>query len=126
MLKCFNDIFPRYFNDNSLEDFLSLLYIVIANDEIQNSFQTFEYKNLNCKNKLYRAIESYNENKTNFYSKFLALHPEINIKCIKEIIIGEHQKGILKHKYENLKCSRYEYVGTGKYYVSFTIYYEKK
>ncbi len=101
--------------DTSLEDFLSTLYKYIINDKIQNSFQDFEYKLLFHKNKLCKAIESYRDNGTLFYSDFMTKYPEINIKSIRNIKMGEH----LYYK------GRGAYP-TGTYYLKFTVFYDKK
>lgn len=100
--------------DTSLEDFLSDLYDCIINDKIQNSFNDYEYKILNTKNALYKAIESYRDNGTIFYSKLISDHPEINIKSIGEIRMGEHNdfKGRLA-------------IPNGSYHLKFTVYYDK-
>ncbi len=100
--------------DTSFENFLSKLYTCIMRDKIQNSFQDFEYTTF-YKNKLYKAIESYKNNQTIFYADFLAKHPEINIKRIGEIKIGEHVYYKGRGAYP-----------TGTHYLKFTVYYEKK
>jgi hypothetical protein len=102
--------------DNSLENFLSKLYDCIIHNKIENSFQDFEYK-LFRKNKLYNAIESYEKNGTLFYSDFMAKHPEINIKSIRDIKMGEH--------YHRSLVERVAY-STGTYYLKFTVFYDKK
>ncbi len=104
-------------NDTSLDDFLSSLYDCIMNDKIQNSYHDFNYTQMNGKNKLYKAIESYKNNETLFYADFLTKHPEINIKSIRNIRLGEHINRSL--------TIRAAYP-TDTYYVEFTVYYEKK
>jgi len=101
--------------DTSLEDFLSTLYAYIIGDKIQNSFHVFEYKSLNHMNKLYQAMESYKNDGTIFYSKYLTDYPTINIKRIGEIKIGE-----------NVYCKGRGAYHDGTYYLKFTVYYEKK
>lgn len=100
--------------DTSLEDFLSTLYVYVISDKIQNSFHKFEYKTLNHKNKLYQAIESYKNDGTIFYLKLVSDYPEINIKRIGEIQIGENVYFKGRGAYPN-----------GTYYLKFTVYYEK-
>lgn len=46
-------------NDTSLEEFLITLKNNILDDTVENSFKTYEYKLLTCKNKLYVAVENY-------------------------------------------------------------------
>ena len=101
--------------DDSLEDFLTTLYACINGDNIQNSYKDFEYKILTHKNKLYQAIESYKENGTIFYSKYITDYPKITIKHIREIKIGE-----------NVYCKGRGAYPDGTYYLKFTVYYEKK
>lgn len=100
--------------DTSLEDFLSNLYDCIISDEIQNSFNCYEYKELNDKNALYEAIENYRNNGTIFYSQLITDHPEINIKRIGEIHMGENYDFNGRLAYHN-----------GSYHLKFTVYYEK-
>ena len=101
-------------NDNSLEDFYSTLYARITEEQVQNSFEDFEYKILKNKNKLYQAIESYKNNKTIFYSKFLTDYPNINIKRIDEIEMRQNF-------YREGRCAYPD----GTYFMKFTVYYEK-
>ena len=111
------NIIKKLWNDTSLDDFLSKLYDCIIHDKIENSFSDFEYTKINHKNKLYNAIESYEKNGTLFYSDFMAKHPEINIKSIRNIKMGEH------HHRSLVKRAAYS---TGTYYLKFTVFYEKK
>ena len=97
--------------DTSLEDFLSTLYVIIVTDKIQNSFHNFEYKTLNHKNQLYQAIESYKNDGTIFYSKLIYDYPEITIKYIREINMGEHVDLRGRGAYPN-----------GPYFLKFTVY----
>ena len=101
--------------DTSLEDFLLSLYENIIEDKIQNSFHSYEYKILTHKNNLYQAIETYKNNKTIFYSKIMTDYPEIYIKYIREINIGEHVHFRGRGAYPN-----------GTYFLKFNVYYEKK
>ena len=103
------------FTDTSIEEFLSSLYTCIQKDTVQNSYNIFEYKTLQSKNKLYKAIESYKNNQTIFYSKFITDYPEINVKSIKDITMNERVTCKGKGAYPN-----------GTYYLKFTVYYEKK
>ena len=100
--------------DTSLEDFLLSLSEYIIGDKIKNSFHIYEYKLLTHKNKLYQAIESYKNNRTIFYSKIITDYPEITIKYIREINIGEHVNLRGRGAYPN-----------GTYFLKFTVYYEK-
>ena len=68
----------------------------------------------NYKNKLYQAMESYRDDGTNFYSKYIT-DPAINIKRIGEIKMGE-----------NCYCKGRGAYHDGTYFLAFTVYYEKK
>jgi len=100
--------------DTSLEDFLLSLSEHIIKDKIQNSFRIYEYKRLTHKNKLYQAIETYKNNKTIFYSKIITDYPEITIKYIREINLGENVNIRGRGAYPN-----------GTYFLEFVVYYEK-
>jgi len=104
----------NYFIDTSITDFLLELYNHISNDDAQNSFYSFSCKKLNNKNKLYQAIETYLKDGTVFYSKLLSEHPEIAIKKIGDIKIGENFYFKEKGAYPN-----------GTYNLSFIVYYTK-
>lgn len=101
--------------DTSFTDFLKELQTCIANDTIQNSFHTFEYKLLKKKNQLYKAIENYQENQVIFQIYI----PQI--KRIGDIKQYEHTS------YSNSNSASYRCViyPNGTYYMKFTVYYEK-
>ena len=106
-------------NDNSLNTFLEELNTRIHDDTIQNSYITFEYKELDHKNKLYNAIEDYKNKGSIFYSELIENNDYI-IKRIGDIKMHE----IYKTCCENGKMCKCV-VPTGKYYLQFTVFYEK-
>ncbi len=103
----------QYCFDSSLIDFFKELRTCITNDDIENSFHTFEYKLLKKKNQLYKAIESYEENQ----SIFQMYVPEI--KRIGDIIQYEHTSYTPSDS-PSKRCVMYK---NGTYYMKFTVYY---
>ncbi len=101
--------------DTSLEDFLSELFYSINNDNVQNSYKVYNFGSLNYKNQLYNALEYYKNHKTIFYSNYISEYPSINIKRIDNIKMGPICNYEGRRAYES-----------GKYYLRFTVYYEKK
>lgn len=101
--------------DTSLDDFFEELYMHIFESKIQNSFWDFKYPKLHSKNKLYQAIESYKNDGTIFYSKFITDNPGINIKRIGEINVGENVYFEGRGAYPD-----------GTYHAYFTVYFDKK
>ena len=102
-------------SDTSLEDFFKDLNMHIFGSKIQNSFWDFKYPILNNKNQLYQAMESYKNNGTIFYSKFLTDNPGVKIKRISEIFLGE-----------NCYCEGRGAYHDGTYFLNFTVYFEKE
>ena len=106
-------MFMNLFKDTSLDNFMTTLYDCIICDNVQNSYHCFKFK-LNKKNALYKAIEYYRDDGVKFYSKFLSEHPEIIIKRIGDIHMGELCDFKNQAAFPNQT-----------YYLNFTVYYEK-
>lgn len=104
----------QYDTDTSLEDFFIDLDMHIVGSKIQNSFWEFTYPILNSQNELYQALESYKNDGTTFYSKFVIDNPGIKIKRIGEIHLGENCYTKGRGAYHD-----------GTYFLNFTVYFEK-
>lgn len=113
-------------SDSSLDDFFTDLYNQISTSEIQNSFIDYKYSNISPTSKLYKNIELYKNQGTNFYSKFMTNNPNINIKRIGRIRFGEIIYDDLESDFLETKSRRLVVTHTGKYYLTFTVYFDKK
>lgn len=108
-------LFQRMMGDASMNDFFNELHTRILAESVPNSYWEFKYSRLGQKTELFKALETYQNDGTVFYSAFMVKHPDVNIKRIGEIRIGHNVYFKGRCAYPDGTCC-----------VRFTVYFEKK